>query len=224
MDREAQEGNSSSRNVKLEVTDIRRGAGNAVECSFSDGSSFFLHASAATDFYLRIGSELDQGRLEELLLCSARFAARDKAVEYLARREHSAGELVLKLMKKGYDRVTASDAVELLKQRGYVDDSRFARMWIESRLRRRPEGRSKLLAGLAAKGVARETAEAAVAGVFTAEEAEDALRRCAVKYIKTRKPSRQKLVNYLMGRGFSYGEITGTLQAMEEDPGEDYEY
>ncbi len=216
MDREAQGENSSSQNVNLEVTDIRRGAfGEVVSFGFSDGSSFFIHPEAAIEFSVRPGAGFSQDELHEILLRSAVFAARDKAVEYLAVREHSENELILKLRRKGYDSETALAAVDLLKKRGYLDDRRFAEMWIESRLKKHPEGRSSLLAGLARKGVDRAIAESVLEELLDEEQTEDALTRCIEKYLRTRSKDPKKLINHLIRRGFRYNDIKRQMTGLD---------
>ncbi len=216
MDREAQGENSSSQNVNLEVTDIRRGAfGEVVSFGFSDGSSFFIHPEAAIEFSVRPGAGFSQDELYEILMRSAVFAARDKAVEYLAVREHSENELILKLRRKGYDNETALAAVDLLKKRGYLDDHRFAEMWIESRLKKHPEGRSSLLAGLARKGVDRAIAESVLEELLDEERTEDALSRCIEKYLRTRSKDPKKLINHLLRRGFRYNDIKQKMTGLD---------
>ncbi len=205
MDREAHGESFSSQKDNLEVIDIRRGAfGEAVHFGFSDGSSFFIHPEAALEYGIRTGTEISLDKLREVLFRSAAFAARDKAVDYLARREHSASELILKLRKKDYDHETAAAAVDMLKERGYVNDRRFAQMWVESRLRKHPEGRGSLLAGLARKGVSREEAQEVVSTTLTEEVREDALSRCTEKFLRTKSADRQGLLTHLRRRGFDY--------------------
>ena len=217
MDREAQGENSSSQNVNLEVTDIRRGAqGETVSFGFSDGSSFFIHPEAAIEFSVRVGTVFSDTELKTILLRSAVFAARDKAVEYLARREHSANELILKLRKKGYDSETAREAVEICRERGYVDDRRFAEMWLESRMKKHPEGRSCLAAGLARKGVPRDIANEVLDDRLSDELQDDALSRTLSKYVRTRSAEPKKVVDHLLRRGFRYADIKRHMAGLEE--------
>lgn len=221
MDKEVRGESFSSQNVNLEVTDIRRGvSGEAVQFSFSDGSSFFIHPEAAREYSVCRGAGFSSDQLNTILRRSAEYAARDKAVEYLSRRDHSAFELILKLRKKDYDKETAAAAVEMLKARGYVDDRRFAGLWIESRLKKHPEGRSSLLAGLARKGVSRDTAESVLGEVFTEEQEEESLDKCLEKYLRTRPADPGKLIKHLLRRGFRYGDIKRHTAEMESG---DYE-
>ena len=200
--------NFSSQNVNLEVSDIGRGAnGEVVSFGFPDGSSFFIHPQIAVEYSIRIGTEISRQLLEEILQQSAVYAARDKAVEYLARREHSSSELVLKLQKKGYDRETARAAVNICLDRGYADDRRFAEAWIESRLKKHPEGRSSLAAGLARKGVPRRIADEILEEMLSGDQERNALLQSLQKYVRTRSADPKKVLNHLLRRGFKYADI-----------------
>ena len=103
----------------------------------------------------------------------------------------------------------------MLKERGYVDDSRFAELWLESRLKKHPEGRSSLLAGLARKGVSREISETVLNEHLSEEEQDDALSRCIEKYLRTRSIDSRKLINHLLRRGFKYGEIKRQMTGLD---------
>lgn len=212
--------------MDLEVTDVKRNSqGDVIGAELSDGSSFIVHPEAALEFTVRIGASFTAEEAEAVELRSAVYAARDKAVEYLARREHSSSELVLKLRKKEYDYETASAAVGLLKERGYVDDRRFAEMWIQSRLKKHPEGRSSLAAGLARKGVPRDIVSEVLADCLSDEQQDDALARSLAKYIRTRSADPKKIVNHLLRRGFRYADIKRHMEGLErfsEETGMEY--
>ena len=210
----------------LEVSDIKRTPqGDVTAAVFSDGSSIAVHPQVALEQSIRIGAEFSREEIEAIQLRSAAFAASDKAVEYLARREHSEQELVLKLRKKGYDAETARLAIEMCRERGYVDDRRFAVMWIESRLKKHPEGRSSLAAGLARKGVPRDVAQEVLAEHLSDEQQDDALARSLEKYLRTRSKDPAKAINHLLRRGFRYADIKrhmAGLEAFAEERGLEY--
>jgi regulatory protein len=217
MDKEVHGESFSSQNVNLEVTDIRRGAnGEVVQFGFSDGSSFFIHPQASLEFSVRVGTVFTDEQLKRVLLRSAEFAARDKGLEYLSAREHTVSELILKLRKKGYDQDTAGAGVEMLIERGYVSDQRFAEQWVRSRLKKHPEGRSSLLAGLARKGVNRRLAEAVLDEHLSDDIMDDALARCIEKYTRTRTAEPKKLINHLLRLGFRYGDIKRHMAGLDE--------
>lgn len=58
------------------------------------------------------------------------------AMDYLARREHSATELIDKLMQRGVEQEMAAHTVDTLSQEGLQDDQRFAEMYLRSQVAR----------------------------------------------------------------------------------------
>ena len=60
--------------------------------------------------------------------------ARKKAMDYLARREHSRDELYHKMEKAGFEPNVALDAIEQLQKDGLQSDRRFVDAFIESRI------------------------------------------------------------------------------------------
>lgn len=202
--------------MALEVVDIRKTPqGDVTAAELSDGSSIAVHPEAALEFFLHIGLVLSEDDAEAVQLRSAVFAARDKAVEYQARREHSASELILKLRKKDYDYETAASAVEILVERGWVDDRRFAAMWLESRIKKHPEGRSSLAAGLSKKGVPRDIVNEVLDDCLSEQQQDDALARSLEKYVRTRSADPKKIVNHLLRRGFRYADIKRHLDGLD---------
>ena len=62
-----------------------------------------------------------------------RVSARQKAMDLLARREHSEQELRQKLKSRGYDSDTVEDAILSLRQDGLLSDERFAESYVHHR-------------------------------------------------------------------------------------------
>ncbi len=60
--------------------------------------------------------------------------ARKKAMDYLARREHSRHELCRKMEKVGFDPNVALDAIEQLQQDGLQSDRCFVEAFVQSRI------------------------------------------------------------------------------------------
>ena len=88
--------------------------------------------------------------------------ARKKAMDYLARREHTVGELVDKLTRSGFDRDMAITEVERLTGEGLQSDERFAEAFVASRFRQ-GKGPLRVRADLAGKRVPERLVDAAFA-------------------------------------------------------------
>jgi regulatory protein len=149
----------------------RRGGtiGEGWTLQLSDGSSSFfvpeecLGEARLDPGQVRPGVDLDPVTADALRSCSRTLAARQKAVELLARRAHSVQELRLKLLQRSFEPGPVETALSWLGERGYLDDAAFARAWVQRRAERHPEGPLALTAGLRRRGISRDTAEDAVA-------------------------------------------------------------
>ncbi|MDR2343213.1 MAG: recombination regulator RecX [Spirochaetaceae bacterium] len=84
------------------------------------------------------------------------------ALRLVARAEQFTSGLSLKLQKKGYSRDEVRFAVDTLADAGMLDDLRYARLWIASRVKRRADSPRELLYALRVKGISRSTAVTAL--------------------------------------------------------------
>jgi regulatory protein len=186
----------------------KRGSlGEGFTVRLSDGSSFFISTSFFEINGLEEGLELGEEELEHLEEEHQRILALQKAGDLLSRSEQSSGGLFLKLKKKGFSDSICRATVNRAVEKGYIDDARFARFWLASRMRRHPEGRSHLCQGLISKGVPREIAY----DVVDQEICEDDFLRAVVlageKLQKRYKSDKNKLRQALMRRGFTGSQI-----------------
>ncbi|MDC7218728.1 MAG: regulatory protein RecX [Spirochaetales bacterium] len=163
-----------------------------------DGSSFFI----AKD--LLYGDEAPQTP-EDLEFLAAETGARKKALDLLARRDHARGELRIKLLQRNFDPAAVEKALEWIDFKGYLNDERFARRWIEERLRKHPEGLLALEAGLRKKGIDSQVIRRVLGGVTEAERL-DALERAREK-ISRRHDDPAKVKAALMRRGFGSADF-----------------
>ena len=134
-------------------------------------------------------------------------AAKLAAFELLAQKAWSRREMLRRLKRRGAPEEVAGAVVGELQSRGYLDDEAFARWWAQARARGRRVGSVRLRQELAARGIPRELAAAAVGAAFeeTAEmdRALDAGRRKLPGLLRAgrdRAPAR--LRDYLLRRGY----------------------
>jgi len=216
MDREAHVENSSSQNVRSNVYGrIRRGAaGKGYIAVPEEGSSFFVPSAVADRFSLSHGQEMTREEFSVLKAAVERVTIKMKAVELLAMREHSVGELRQKLQRRSYDPDVIEEVLEELQRLDYVNDDRFAEVWIRSRIRRHPEGPALLMAGLVKKGVSRSTAEDAIRQADI--NIEELLERAVEKYSRGAVDS-ERLIRKLVRKGFSYGDVKRAVHRRSGD-------
>jgi regulatory protein len=161
-------------------------------------------------------SQLKTLRTEsELFLCD-RTAAR-----MLAAREHSTGEIKTKLAKKSFTPDAIRRIIRKYKDRGVLDDARYAHRLADDLLTQRPCGRSYLVASLQRKKIDRLLAEqTADAALIAKDEKELATAALAKRWDEYRQfeleVARRKAYNYLARRGFGYEAAKGAFEQLLE--------
>ena len=182
-----------------------------------EGSPFFIPMELVRSEHLSAGQELSEEEFLGLKEKQRRLACRDKALEYLARREHTAFELRRKLSAKGFEAEQISWALGYLEERDCLSELRYARAYIESRQRRNPEGRILLSRRLSAKGVGREDADRALDEYFSEEQVTGYVQKAYSMLAKRYDP--EIAILKLQRKGFSRYEINRAL----EDGGDEWE-
>lgn len=89
--------------------------------------------------------------------------ALDLAYAYLNPRERTVEEVRRRLHRRGVSEELTEEALGILAERGFVDDARFARLFVADKRRLEQWGTERIRRGLRERGVDRALAEAALA-------------------------------------------------------------
>ena len=188
---------------------------------------FSLDISQITELGVKVGREVSEEELVVLETESLFGKLYSLALNYSFSRPHSVRELRDYLYRKtlttkfrtkkgevrekpGYSPALASRVLDKLQHKGYVDDEKFARWWVENRNQTKGTSLRKLSAELRAKGVGGEVIEVILADSERSDEDELA-KIIAKKHAKY--PDEQKLIAYLARQGFRYDDIQSALSA-----------
>lgn len=149
----------------------------------------------------------------------AKKSKTDKAAAYAYRlfsvRPRSEKELKDRLFGKGFGGATACEVISILKEKNIIDDLKFARLWVESRMRRNPKGDMALQRELRQKGISAAVIEKVLSerqeneGALCRELAE---KKAAELGKLPREKARRKLFDFLARRGFNYDIIEGVIR------------
>lgn len=152
--------------------------------------------------------------------------AQARALKLLAVRDRTEKELRDRLQAAGFDEAVTEETVAWCRRLGYVDDARFARGWVEHRLRLSPCGRVRLEGELKEKGVAAEIIAATLAEMLTPETEErlclEEARRQARRLAEAGEEGRRRLAAYLARRGFTWEQIRTALAHVDSPSDKDY--
>jgi len=149
-----------------------------------------------------------QGPVEDKI----KIRAKNNAYLLLRTRPRSEEEIRQRLKLKGYDYTVIDGVVDDLKRTGNIDDAKFARFWIDSRMHMNPMGDVILRNELKSKGVNDSVIEATLqdkAKLY--DEYEVAFSMAEERYKRFQKLDKRKALkrvyDFLLRRGFKYDTI-----------------
>jgi regulatory protein len=202
----------------VKVESVKKGASGTATIAVG-GSSFFVDLALLEELGLpslglEAGRELAEAELGLLSLAAEAREAEKRALALLARAEQSAFMVRAKLEQRGFSQKAIRLASERLIVSGLLDDRRFARAYLSSRLSRRgskAEGPASLERSLRERGIDRIMASETIAeliGLETEPEARaQALASAAAKELKRAQGDRPEARRRLRELGYKTGEL-----------------
>ena len=143
--------------------------------------------------------------------------ARNNAYALLRQRPRSVYEIRNRLKLKGYEDELVEDVVVSLKRTGDLDDEKFARFWVESRMHMNPAGDVVLKHELKVNGISDNIIEAVlIEKAEKYDEYEVALSMAKDRFERFKKLDRRKatkrIYDFLLRRGFKYDNIRRVIE------------
>lgn len=179
--------------------------GAVLSLKFPQAAGRFLNAK-------EIPLPLEKEEFFSTLASRERTACMRELVAALERRDLTRTEALKKLETLGFLPEYAEPCVEEAVARRFIDDARYAASFIE-RKKRQGWGRGRIERELKVRGVCADVLEGYPEAFFTEE---DDLARAATLLAKKSVPEQrayEKLVRFLMGKGFSYGTASQAVRA-----------
>ncbi len=193
------------------ITSIKRQAKRAdyVSIYIDDKFAFSLHDSQLVTSGLRTGKQLTEPEINKWQQESDFAKTYDKTLNFVTIRPRSQKEINDYLWRRQVEESLKTRIVERLKERGYIDDKKFAQFWVRSRSLAKPTSRRKLELELRQKGVSSENIKEAL-GLSKDYDEQAALQKIISKKRKVYDDP-QKLIAYLARQGFNYSDIKREL-------------
>jgi len=167
------------------------------------------------------GVVITESQAEILTKESELFDCDRRAARILAGRDHSIGELKLKLRQRQFSAEAIDQTIKKYKQMGALDDEKYALKLAERLVAERPCGRPFLIGHLKKKHIPNNLIDKTADLVLTGLE-EVALARAALDrrfYLWTEfdiETTKKKAYNYLARRGFTYPAAKAAFELMQE--------
>jgi regulatory protein len=213
--------------VPLRLLAVRPARGDRLRLVFEGGEDILLSRERVLLAGLREGVLLREEEVERLATEAAGEDALRRALRYLETRERSAKELSDRLRRYGYQQELVQATVDRCRELGYLDDRRFAGMYVREKTRT-GWGPRRLRAELARKGVARDIVDEAVgepaerqpSGVFDDQTGLEQLVQTVTKKFGPQlrsdpRRARSRAAGFLSRRGHDWEVVDSILREVQ---------
>ncbi|RNF50407.1 recombination regulator RecX [Marinomonas hwangdonensis] len=140
----------------------------------------------------------------------------DQAMSLLSYREHASKELFTKLKTKGHAEEDIRDVIERLTEMNYLNDERFAEVFVRSKISR-SLGAYRILQELSQKGITSEIAKQAIsnADIDWFELAKQTRERKFGEDASKDQKEKAKQSRYLQYKGFNFEQIKYAMKSSQ---------
>lgn len=179
--------------------------------------AFVLYKGELSRYYIKdeaeVTPEVYAKIREEVVLKRAKL----RVMHLLQDMDRSEEQLRLKLKQSLYTEDIIEAALQYVKSFGYIDDSNYARRFVESR--KKTKSKKEIYAALCQKGIDKYTIQEALELCYKDVDEKDAIQKLIEKkHVEIDNMSdkeKKKICEYLMRKGFRYDDICRVIQVIQ---------
>ena len=178
---------------------------------------FILYNKEISRYHLTEGGELSEAVYreieEEILLKRAKL----RAMHLLQKMDRTYHQLRMKLVEGEYPEEVINAAMAYVEKFHYLDDERYAEHYVDTR--KKTKSRRQIAQELDQKGIAKDTARAALEEYEPEQEREAILEWMRKKRFSPEEATlqeRQKMYGFLLRKGFRMSDVLSCLR-MDSD-------
>lgn len=180
-----------------------------------------LSLETAMKNHLKENQTITEEGIKYLITQTEKENALSRAVGYISKSQKTKKQVLEYLQKKGYDEDTSLYVLSKLEEYHFVDDEIFAKNYIK--YKNKTNGSKKIKMELKQKGIDDDLVNSAIENYA---HDRDGIEDVAQKYLKNKErdiKTKQKAYRHLLSRGYSYEDITFTLNKIFKNSEDDSE-
>ncbi len=202
------------------ITAITAQTKNKKRCNLFIDGEFFAGISLETVMKerLKVGQEVDQKDLADIISASDKVEAIEKAVSYCSKALKTKKQVKTYLLGKGYSEDVVWHTIDKLVEYNLINDSEYAKRYLETTSK--TQGKRLAEYKLMMKGLKKED----ISIVYDDLEipSKENAKAVAEKYLRNKERTKENLAKtyrYILSRGFSYEDANYAISAFNN--GED---
>ena len=185
---------------------------------YVDGQfAFVLYKGELSRYHIAEDSELEektyQSIRKEIILKRAKL----RAMHLLNDMGRTQSQLRTKLLRNDYPSDIVEEAIAYVKSFGYINDAEYTRSFIENR--KEKKSKKEIYAALCQKGLPKDLIETALEECYADDDSiaaiEAIVRKKKFDPKSTDYKEMQKMMGYLVRKGFRYDDIRQVIQVSE---------
>lgn len=199
----------------MRITDAKMTKRRKVSIYLDEEFAFTVLPRTWSESGLRVGMEVDDEALNELIANSKLDEGKKQALDLLSRKSYTTKQLETKLSQK-VGQEAAQSAIERMSDLGLVNDEDYAHQYVMELFRYKLYGRKRIAQKLYERGIPKAIAEDALAELDAAEERDNALVLLDKKLFKGGAAvNRDKAYAILQRYGYTSDVISRALSQLE---------
>lgn len=204
----------------MKITRLKRGVRNTQKIAIYVDSkyTFSVLESILVDENLYIDREITEEDLDRIRDLSESLELKYKLINLISRRPRSEKEIQQYLTKQNI-RNNSEKIIKILKDDGYIDDTKFAKWWIDQRVAFKNKSINEIRSELLGKGISSDIIEAAIGDVELSDGEIKSIKLLAEKKKRllvhknlTTEQFNEKVIQYLLRKGFRWELIQKALE------------
>lgn len=194
------------------ITEIKEFNKTKCELTTDEEVSLVLYKGDLRRYGLKEGGEITDKQVFLLMEEMLPKRARERCLKLLQSRDYTEGEIRKKLISDGYPKEVIDKSVDFLKGYDYLNDSRYIRLYYQSKSCRK--SKKQIILDLQQKGIGKELIVTVLAEIVPEEENGGDLY-CIRKLLLKKKyedtettfEEKEKIKMYLFRKGFELKDI-----------------
>ena len=185
---------------------------------YVDGQfAFVLYKGELSRYHIAEDSELEEDIYQNLRKEIVLKRAKLRAMHLLNDMGRTESQLRTKLLRNDYPSDIVEEAIAYVKSFGYINDAEYARNFIENR--KEKKSKKEIYAALCQKGLPKDLIETALEERYADDDSiaaiEAIVRKKKFDPKSTDYREMQKMMGYLVRKGFRYDDIRQVIQVSE---------
>ena len=199
---------------------------NSQDCfvNFTNGNSEVLSLDLVMKYNLTKDKQIANTKLERIISENRIIIVKKAAYNYANYKPRTIAQVKLRLKQKDFTSIEINTALDFLEEFNLVDDRKYAEMFLEEIIKKKPSGKAVIIAELRKKGIDNDIATETISRLFSDDELPDMAYQAAEKKMRMlrHKPlekQKSSMIVFLQRKGFDWDTINQTLPRFfkEED-------